>query len=97
MTLLFYFGSKIRKLSLFSSYSYILDGEKKINKYVFMFLPGGTLALDELQCNNREKKSFKRSSIIEFWVYCSIYIVSLADYLTNTIIIISSSLEFLFD
>jgi len=49
------FGSKIRNLPLFSSYSSILDCKKQINKYIFMFLLSETLALDVLQLNTGNK------------------------------------------
>jgi len=44
------------KLSFFSSFSSILDCEKQINEYIFIFLLSGTLVLDKLQLqyNNGE-------------------------------------------
>jgi len=53
------FGSKIRKLPLFSSFSSILDCEMQLNEYIFMFLLERTLSLDELQFNYGKQRKLK--------------------------------------
>ena len=61
-----------------------------------MFLLGGTLALDELHFDTGEQRHLKEL-LLESSESSVPYIVKLAEYLTNTIPVISSSLELLFD
>ena len=62
--------------------------------FFFTFLLGGTLALEELQFNIGEQKYLNELLLKSSESKVS-YIVSLADYLTSTILVVSSSLELL--
>jgi len=91
------FADKVRNLSLLSSYSNIFRIMKNfINKYIFIFLPGGISALDELQFDNGERRHLSKQLLKSSQGSTVQYIVGLAEYLANTILIISSSLELLF-
>ena len=62
-----------------------------------MFLLGGTLALNELHIDSGEQRQLNKH-LIEGVSESSVpYIVGFAEFLTNTIPIISSSFELLFD
>jgi len=68
----------------------------KINNYIFTFLLGGTLAFNELQIDDGERRHLKEQ------LYSSSgssvpYMLGLAEFLTKSIPIISSSMELLFD
>ncbi len=68
----------------------------KINNYIFTFLLGGTLAFNELHIDDGERRHLKEQ------LYGSSgssvpYILSLAQFLTESMPIISSSMELLFD
>ena len=91
------FVRKIRELNPLSSHDSISDFEDYINHYIYSFLLGGTLALNELHFDRGEQRQlnellFKGSSESPVPK-----IVGLADFLTSTIPIISSSFELLFD
>ncbi len=69
----------------------------KINNYVFTFLLGGTLAFNELQIDRSEQKLLEEllySPPLESSVP---YMLGLAEFLTKSMPIISSSMELLFD
>jgi len=68
----------------------------KINNYIFTFLLGGTLAFNELQIDEGERRRLKEQ------LYSSSgssvpYMLGLAEFLTKSMPIISSSMELLFD
>jgi len=68
----------------------------KINNYIFTFLFGGTLAFNELQIDDGERRRLKEQ------LYSSSgssvpYILGLAESLTKSMPIISSSMELLFE
>jgi len=80
-----------------SSYDSISNFEDYINHYIYLFLLGGTLVLNELHFDSGEQRQlnellFKGSSESPF-----LKIVGLAEFLTRAIPIISSSFELLFD
>ncbi|KAG4099294.1 hypothetical protein H8356DRAFT_1343995 [Neocallimastix lanati (nom. inval.)] len=80
-----------------SSYDSISDFDDYINHYIYLFLLGGTLVLNELHFDSNEQRQlnellFKGSSESPVPK-----IVGLADFLTSAIPIISSSFELLFD
>jgi len=80
-----------------SSYDSISDFEDYINHYIYLFLLGGTLVLNELHFDSGEQRQlnellFKGSSESPVPK-----IVGLAEFLTSAISIISSSFELLFD
>ena len=61
------FIRKIRAFNSLFSYDFISDFEDYINHYIYLFLRGGTLALNELHFDNEEQKQlnelfFKSSS-----------------------------------
>jgi len=79
------------------SYDSISDFNDYIKHYIYLFLLGGTLALNELHFDRREQRQlnellFKGSSLSPVPK-----IVGLAEFLTSAIPIISSSFELLFD
>ena len=80
------------------SYDSISDFNDYIKHYIYLFLLGGTLALNELHFDRREQRQlnellFKGSSLSPVPK-----IVGLAEFLTSDAIpIISSSFELLFD
>ena len=91
------FIMKIRAFNPLSSCDSISDFEDYINHYIYLFLLGGTLALNELYFDNGELRQlnelfFKGSSKSPVPK-----IVGLAELLTSAIPIISSSFELLFD
>jgi hypothetical protein len=91
------FLRKIRAFNPLSSYDSISDFEDYINHYIYLFLLGGTLVLNELHFDSGEQRHlnellFKGSSESPVPK-----IVGLAEFLTNAIPIISSSFELLFD
>ena len=68
----------------------------KINNYIFTFLLGGTLAFNELQIDKSEQKLLEEllySPLLEFSVP---YMLGLAEFLTKSMPIISSSMELFF-
>ena len=77
-----------------SSYDSISDFEDYINHYIYLFLLGGTLALNELHFDSKQFNEllFKGSSESPVPK-----IMGLAEFLTSAIPIISSSFELLFD
>jgi len=80
-----------------SSYDSISDFDDYINHYIYLFLLGGTLALNELHIDSGEQRQlnellFKSSSESPVPK-----IVGLAEFLTIAIPIINSSFELLFD
>ena len=89
------FYNKYHRLYIlyFTSDQEVID---KINNYIFTFLLGGTLAFNELQIDEGERRHLKEQ------LYGSSgssvpYILGLAQFLTKSIPIISSSMELLFD
>ena len=87
---------KIRVFNHLSSYDSISDFEDYINHYIYFFLFSGTLALNELHFDSGEQRQlnellFKGSSESPVPK-----IIGLAEFLTITIPIISSSFELLF-
>jgi hypothetical protein len=91
------FIRKIKAFNLLSSYDSITDFKDYINHYIYMFLLGGTLALNELHFDSGKQRKlnellFKGSSESPVPK-----IVGLAEFLTSAIPIISSSFELLFD
>jgi hypothetical protein len=90
------FANKVRNLSLLPSYSNILEYENFINRYINTFLLEGISALDELQFDTGEQRHFSEQLLKSSQGSTVPYIVGLAEYLANTIPIISSSLELLF-
>jgi len=91
------FARKIRDHNPLSSNDSFSDNDNYINHYIYMFLLGGTSALNELHFDRGEQRHlnellFKSSSESPVPK-----IVGLAEFLTNTIPIISSSFELLFD
>ena len=91
------FSRKIRAFNPLSSYDSISDFEDYINHYIYLFLLGGTLVLNELHFDRGEQrqlmnyfsKSSSESPVPK--------IVGLAEFLTRAIPIMSSSFELLFD
>jgi len=80
-----------------SSYDSISNFEDYINHYIYLFLLGGTLVLNELHFDSGEQRQlnelfFKGSSESPVPK-----IVDLTEFLTSAIPIISSSFELLFD
>ncbi|KAG4108017.1 pyridoxal phosphate-dependent transferase [Neocallimastix lanati (nom. inval.)] len=91
------FLRKIRVFNPLSSYDSISDFEDYINHYIYLFLLGGTLVLNELHFDSGEQRQlnellFKGSSESPVPK-----IVGLAEFLTRAMPIISSSFELLFD
>jgi len=91
------FARKIRVLNRLSSYDSISDFNDYINHYIYLFLLGGTLALNDLHFDSGEQRQlnellFKGSSESPVPK-----IVGLAEFLTSAIIIISNLFELLFD
>ncbi|KAG4087309.1 hypothetical protein H8356DRAFT_1433819 [Neocallimastix lanati (nom. inval.)] len=91
------FLRKIRAFNPLSSYDSISNFEDYINHYIYLFLLGGTLVLNELHFDSGEQRQlnellFKGSSESPVPK-----IVGLAEFLTSAIPIISSSFELLFD
>jgi len=68
----------------------------KINNYIFMFLLGGTLAFNELQIDDGERRHLKEQLYSSFGTSVP-YMLGLAEFLTKSIPIISGSMELLFD
>jgi len=91
------FANKVRNLSLLPSYSNILEYENFINRYIYTFLLGGISALDELQFDTGEQRHLSEQLLKSSQGSTVPYIVGLPEYLANTIPIISSSLELLFE
>jgi len=56
MTFFILFADKVMNLSLLPSYSNILEYEKFINRYIYIFLLGGISALDVLQFDTGERR-----------------------------------------
>ena len=84
-----------------SLYIFYLSSEQeindKINNYILTFLLGGTLAFNELQIDRREQKLLEDllySPPLEFSVP---YMLGLAEFLTKSMPIISSSMELFFN
>ena len=75
----------------------IIYSKKYINHFILMFLPGGTLALNELHIDSEEQRLLNKLLIEGVSESPVLYIVSFAEFLTNTIPIISSSYKLLFD
>jgi len=68
----------------------------KINNYIFTFFLGGTLAFNELNIDDGERRRLKEQ------LYSSSgssvpYMLGLEEFLTKSMLIISSSMELLFD
>jgi hypothetical protein len=74
----------------------MLEYENFLNRYIFIFLLGGISALDELQFNTRERRHLSEQLLNSSQGSIVPYIVGLSEYFSNTIPIISSSLELLF-
>ena len=81
-------------------YIFYLTSEQEINNiinnYIFTFLLGGTLTFNELQIDDGERGRLKEQ------LYSSSgssvpYMLGLAEFLTKSMSIISSSMELLFD
>ena len=94
---MFYSLGRLRAFNPLSSYDSISNFEDYINHYIYLFLLGGTLALNELHFDRREQRQlnellFKGSSLSPVPK-----IVGLAEFLTSAIPIISSSFDLLFD
>jgi len=94
---MFYSLGRLERFILFLPMNSISDFEDYINHYIYLFLLGGTLVLNELHFDSGEKRQlnellFKGSS--ESHVP---KIVGLAEFLTRAIPIISSSFEQLYD
>jgi len=91
------FSRKILDHNLFSSCNSISDYEDYINHFIYIFLFDGTLSLNEWNLDRKEYrqlneplfKGSSRSSVSKF--------VGITEYFTNTILIINSFLELLFD
>ena len=67
----------------------------KINNYIFTFLFGGTMAFNELQTDEGERRHLKEPLYGSSWSSI-LYILGLAQFLTKSMPIISSSIELLF-
>jgi len=94
---MFYSLERFRAFNPLSSHDSYTDFKDYINHYIYMFLLGGTLALNELHFDSGEQRQlnellFKGSSESPVPK-----IVGLAEFLTSAIPIISSSFELLFD
>jgi len=68
-----------------------------INKYIYIFLLGGISALDELQFDTGERGHLSKQLLKSSQGSTISFIMGLAEYRTNTIPIINSSLELLFE
>ena len=68
----------------------------KINNYVFTFLLGGTLAFNELQIDRSEQKLLEELLYSPPLESSALYILGLAEFLTKSMPIISSSMVLLF-
>jgi len=91
------FSRKLNEHNSSSSSRTTIDSKKYINHFILMFLLGGTLALNELHIDSGEQRQLFKL-LIEGVSESSVpYIVGFAEFLTNTIPIISSSFELLFD
>ena len=95
---MFYSLGRLRAFNPLSSYDSISNFEDYINHYIYLFLLGGTLALNELYFDSGEQRQlnellFKGSS--ESPVPKKLW--NLAEFLTRAIPIISSSFELSFD
>ena len=88
------FARKIRMLIYLSSYDSMTDFNDYINYYIYLFLLGGTLALNELHFDCGEQRQLNE---LLFKGLPVPKIVGLAEFLTSAIPIISSSFELLFD
>jgi hypothetical protein len=66
--------------------------KNKINEYIFIFL-----ALGELQFNTGEQRHLKKELLFKCSESNVSYVVSHVYYHTSTILVVSSSLELLFD
>jgi len=91
------FVKKIKVSNPLSFHDSFSDFEDYINHYIYLFLLGGTLALNELHFDSGEQRQlnellFKGSSESPVPK-----IVGLVEFLTSAIPIISSSFELLFD
>ena len=73
-----------------------IDINGKINKYIYLFLLGGTLAFNELQIDRGERRLLNErlNGSSESTIP---YIVGFAEFLTKSIPLISSSMELLFE
>jgi len=91
------FVNKVRNLSLLPSNSNILEYKNFINRYIYTFLLGGISAFDELQFDTGEQRHLSEQLLKSSQRSTVPYIVGLSEYLANTIPIISSSLELLFE
>jgi len=91
------FLRKIRVLNPLSSYDAISDFEDYINHYIYLFLLGGTLALNELHFDGGEQRQLNELLFKGSSESAVPKIVGLAEFLTSAIPIISSSFELLFD
>jgi len=91
------FLRKIRAFNPLSSYDSISDFEDYINHYIYLFLLGGTLVLNELHFDSGEQRQLNELLFQGPSESPVPKIVGLAEFLTRAIPIISSSLELLFD
>ena len=91
------FVRKIRVFNHLSSYDSISDFDDYINYYIYMFLFGRTLALNELHFNNGEQRQLNELLFKGTSESPVLKIVGLVEFLTSVIPIISSSFELLFD
>ncbi len=91
------FSRKYRDLHSTTSFRSIVDFEKYINHFILMFLLGGTLALDELHIDVGERRRLTELLIKSSAESSVPYLVGLADFLTKSIPVISSSFKLLFD
>jgi len=85
------FVRKIRALNPLSSYDSISDFEDYINHYIYLFLLGGTLALNELHFDRGEQRQLNEVLSKGSSESPVPKIMGLVEFLTSAILIISSS------
>ena len=81
----------------FVNFIYLLELKNIIYNYIFTFLLGGTLAFDELRIDSGEQRHLN-DLLYEGSSESTVpYLLGLAEFLSKSIPIISSSMELLFD
>ena len=91
------FLRKIRAFNPLSSYDSISNFKDYINHYIYFFLLGGTLALNELYFDSGEQRQLNELLFKDSSESSVPKIVGLAEFLTRAIPTISSSFELLIE
>ena len=92
------FANQIEDYSLNTSYASIMDCERFILRYIYIFLLGGIKkACSELHIDDNERRRLTDLLLNGSADSSVLYIVSLAEFLTLTIPFISSSFQLLLD